>query len=195
MEKYVQFKSKGTEVVGDEIFGNGFVITFCTRKPEIFKNKQPIDFKPNGFTWRYGQWGLEIVGEYKGRAIVGHLPHFYASELADSFRNDSAVYLSSESVENLLEGTSFGAVIEGVELKELNRMKSELELSREETKVLKEEIDHLRDAFQTLLSEIFDINEGGGHGSRKKVREMLLASSTVSICEKCGKAVCTCDND
>lgn len=44
---------------------------------------------------------------------------------------------------------------------------------------------------RNTLEEIYDINEGGGPNSRKRVKELLL--KYVDACEGCGKAVCLCE--
>lgn len=46
------------------------------------------------------------------------------------------------------------------------------------------------DELYLIISQIYDINENGGHGSRKKVRDLL--TSEIEICDGCGRAACQC---
>jgi hypothetical protein len=43
-----------------------------------------------------------------------------------------------------------------------------------------------------LIKMVYDLNEKGGPGSRKKVRE-LLASRGIEPCSECGYAICNCE--
>lgn len=43
-----------------------------------------------------------------------------------------------------------------------------------------------------LMSQVYDANQAGGHGSRKKVRELLAPK--VTICDGCDLADCQCED-
>jgi len=55
-----------------------------------------------------------------------------------------------------------------------------------------EEANNQVEKLKEIMREVGEINEQGGPGSRKKVRE-LLASVAIVPCEECGHYLCKCD--